>query len=66
MEKGENVVLVGEMEGREMKVVIGEWMGEGRGGFGGRKDGEGWEVKKEVIGLDEGVKVIDVEKGGNV
>lgn len=66
LEKGENVVLVGDMHGREINLLIPDWMRQPTPGFAPTKDPEGWELKKQVIALHEGVNVIHVEKSGNV
>lgn len=61
LEKGENVVLVGDMHGREINLLIPDWMRQPTPGFAPTKDPEGWELKKQVIALHEGVNVIHVE-----
>lgn len=66
LEKGENVVLVGDMHGREINLLIPDWMRQPTPEFAPTKDPEGWELKKQVIALHEGVNVIHVEKSGNV
>ena len=66
LERGENVVLVGDMHGRKINLLIPDWMRQPTPGFAPTKDPEGWELKKQVIALHEGVNVIHVEKAGNV
>lgn len=66
LEQGENVVLVGDLHGRDISLLIPNWMRQPTPGFEATKDPEGWGLKKQTIALHEGVNVIYVEKAGNV
>lgn len=66
LEQGENVVLVGELHGRNVGLLIPDWMRQPTPGYQPTKDPEGWGLKKQEIPLHEGVNVIYVEKAGNV
>lgn len=66
VEQGENVVLVGDLHGRHIKLLIPDWMRQPTPGFAPAKDPAGWGLKKQEIVLHEGVNVIYVEKAGNV
>lgn len=66
LEQGENVVLVGDLHGRNISLLIPDWMRQPTPGFEATKDPEGWGLKKQIIDLHEGVNVIYVEKAGNV
>lgn len=66
LEQGENVVLVGDLHGRSVKLLIPDWMRQPTPGFKPTEDPKGWGLKKQVIALHEGVNVINVEKAGNV
>lgn len=66
LEQGENVVLVGDLHGREVSLLIPDWTRQPTPGFAPTKDPEGWGLKKQEIPLHEGVNVIYVRKPGNV
>ncbi len=66
LEQGENVVLVGDLHGREVGLLIPDWMRQPTPGYKPTQDPEGWGLKKQRIALHEGVNVIYVEKAGNV
>lgn len=66
LEKGENVVLVGDLHGRKVSLLIAEWMRQPTPGFEPTKDPQGWGLKRQEYRLHEGVNVINVEKAGNV
>lgn len=66
LEKGENVVLVGDLHGKNVGLLIPDWMRQPTPGYKPTKDPEGWGLKKQEITLHEGVNVIYVEKAGNV
>ena len=66
LEQGENVVLVGDLHGREVGLLIPDWMRQPTPGYEPTKDPEGWGLKRQRIDLHEGVNVIYVEKAGNV
>lgn len=66
LEQGENVVLVGDLHGRNIGLLIPDWTRQPTPGFAPTKDPEGWDLKKQEIPLHEGVNVIYVQKAGNV
>ncbi len=66
LEPGELVVLVGPTGGKELSLLIPDWMRQPPAGVNPSKDPNGWGLKKQRIALTEGVNVIQVEKGGNV
>lgn len=66
LEQGENVVLVGDLHGRNVGLLIPDWMRQPTPGYKPTKGPEGWGLKKQEISLHEGVNVIYVKKAGNV
>jgi len=66
LEAGEHVVLVGHTEGKELSLLIPDWMRKPAEGINPAKDPNGWGLRKQEIELKEGVNLIQVEKGGNV
>ncbi len=66
MEPGEHVVLVGNTGGKELALLIPDWMRKPPEGINPTKDPNGWGLHKQRIAIQEGVNVIQVEKGGNV
>lgn len=66
LEKGEAVVLVGDLHGRRVSLLIPDWMRQPTPGFKPTEDPNGWGLKKQEHRLSEGVNVIYVEQAGNV
>lgn len=66
LEKGENVVLIDDLHGKNISLLIPEWMRKPAPGVKPTEDPNGWGLKKQEIPLREGVNVIYVEKAGNV
>lgn len=66
LEKGENVVLAGDLHGRRVALLIPDWMRQPTPGYEPTKDPEGWGLKRQQYELHEGVNVINVKKAGNV
>jgi hypothetical protein len=66
LEAGEHVVLVGKTGGKELSLLIPDWMHKPPEGVEPTKDPNGWGLRKQRIALQEGVNVIQVNKGGNV
>ena len=62
---GENVVLVGPTGGKELALLIPDWMRQPPAGMDSAKDPAGWDLHKQELGLKEGVNLIQVKKGGN-
>ncbi len=65
LEAGEHVVLVGNTGGKVLWLLIPDWMRKPAAGVNPAKDPNGWGLRKQVIGLQEGVNVIPVTKSGN-
>jgi len=65
LDAGENVVFVGSTAGKELSLLIPDWMRKPAEGINPTKDPNGWGLHKQRIGLQEGPNVIDVKKGGN-
>ena len=63
---GEHVVFVGNAGDKELSLLIPDWMRKPAEGINPTKDPNGWGLHKQRITLQEGVNVIQVEKGGNV
>jgi len=66
LESGEHVVLVGKTRGKEISLLIPDWMRQPPTGSDPAKDPNGWGLQKDEIALHEGVNVIQVKHGGNV
>ncbi len=66
LDAGENVVFVGDTGGKQLSLLIPNWMRKPAEGINPAKDPNGWGLHKQKIELEEGPNVIDVEKGGNV
>ncbi len=64
--KGEHVVLAGDSGGRKISLLVPDWMRKPAPGIEPSKDPNGWGLKRQVIGLQPGVNVIEVGKGGLV
>jgi len=62
---GEHVVLVGKTGGKEISLLVPDWMRKPPEGVEPTKDPAGWGLHKQKIGLKEGPNVIQVQKGGN-
>jgi hypothetical protein len=66
LEPGEHAVFVGSTAGKELSLLIPDWMRKPPQGIDPAKDPGGWGLKQQRIAIREGVNVIQVEKGGNV
>ncbi len=66
LEAGEQVVLVGGTGGKELSLLIPDWMRKPAEGADPEKDPNGWGLHQQQIGVKEGVNVVQVKKGGNV
>jgi hypothetical protein len=65
LEAGEHVVLVGKTAGKELSLLIPDWMRKPAEGVEPTKDPNGWGLHKQKVTLQEGVNVIEVKKSGN-
>jgi hypothetical protein len=66
LDRGEHVVLVGKTGGKELSLLIPEWMRKPAKGTQSEEDPNGWGLNKQEIKLVEGPNVIQVAKGGLV
>ncbi len=66
LDAGENVVFVGHTEGKQLSLLIPNWMRKPAEGINPTKDPNGWGLHKQKIKLQEGPNVIQVNNGGNV
>ena len=65
LEAGEAVVLISNLQDKEVQLFIPYWMRKPDVGIEPTKDPNGWGLHKQVIPLKEGVNVINVERSGN-
>jgi len=65
LEAGEHVVLVGKTAGKQLSLLIPDWMRKPPEGINPAKDPNGWGLHKQEIRLEEGVNVVQVKKSGN-
>jgi hypothetical protein len=65
LEAGEHVVLVGATGGKDLWLLIPDWMRKPAAGVNPAKDPNGWGLRKQVLRLQEGVNAIQVAKSGN-
>jgi len=65
LEKGENIVFVGETNGAKIRLVVPEWTRKAPEGVKPESDPAGWGLKNESHVLHEGVNLIHLEKGGH-
>lgn len=65
LEAGEHVVFVGNTAGKELSLLIPDWMRKPPEGIKPDKDPNGWGLHKQEIPLKEGLNVINVNKAGN-
>lgn len=66
LEAGEQVVLVGGTGGKELSLLIPDWMRKPAEGTDPEKDPNGWGLHQQQIGIKEGVNVVQVKRDGNV
>lgn len=61
LEKGEHVILVGKTGGKEISLLLPNFMRKPAEGIEPTKDPNGWGLHKKEIPLQEGVNIINVE-----
>jgi hypothetical protein len=66
LEKGDNIVFLGETKGSKIKLLIPDWTRKPPVNIKPENDPVGWGLSKEVFTLKEGINLIHVKKGGNV
>ena len=66
LEKGDNIVFVGETKGAKIKLLVPDWTRKPPVNIKPENDPAGWGLKKEVHVLKEGINLIHLKKGGNV
>ena len=65
LETGENVVFAGDTGGKQLALLIPNWMRKPPPGVKPSKDPKGWGLYKQTIRLKPGLNVINVEKPSN-
>jgi len=65
LEAGEHVVFVGSTGGKQISLLIPDWMRKPAEGINPAKDPNGWGLHKQVVELKEGVNVMQVKKSSN-
>lgn len=65
LEKGENIVLVGDTKGKSISLLIPNWMRKPAEGIEPTKDPNGWGLHKQTIELKAGVNIINVDIASN-
>lgn len=65
LDKGENIVCVGETNGAKITLIVPEWTRKAPEGIKPEEDPAGWGLKSETYQLEEGVNLIRLEKGGH-
>ena len=66
LEAGEHVVFVDHSGGKQLSLLIPDWMRKPAEGIDPTEDPNGWGLKKQRIAIQDGLNVIQVEKGGHV
>lgn len=61
LDKGEHVIVVGKTQGREISLLLPNWMRKPAEGIQPTKDPNGWGLHKVQIPLKEGVNIVNVE-----
>lgn len=61
LDKGEHVILVGKTKGRELSLLLPNFMRKPAEGIEPTKDPNGWGLHKVQIPLKEGVNIVNVE-----
>lgn len=61
LDKGEHVIIVGKTHGREIKLLLPNFMRKPAEGIEPTKDPNGWGLHKTEVPLKEGVNIIQVD-----
>lgn len=65
LDKGDNLIFVGDTQGNSIKLLIPDWTRKTAAGIQPDRDPEGWGLQKEEFILKAGLNLIHVAKGGN-
>lgn len=65
LEQGENVVFVGPCHGKEITLLLPDWMRQPPEGVEPTKDPAGWGLKRQEVRLREGINIFQAERAGN-
>lgn len=65
LEQGENVVFVGPTGGKEISLLLPDWMRKPAEGVEPTKDPNGWGLRRQEIKLREGLNIFRAERAGN-
>lgn len=66
LEKGDNIIFVGETKGAKIKLLVPDWTRKPPVNSKPEDDPSGWGLKKEVFILREGINLVHLKKVGNV
>jgi len=66
LEKGDNIVFLGETKGAKIRLLVPDWLRKAPEGIKPTEDPAGWGLAKKEFKLQEGANLIHLEKGGNV
>lgn len=65
LDKGDQLIFVGDTQGNVIKLLIPDWTRKTKSGIQPDRDPEGWGLQKEEYILKDGLNLIHVTKGGN-
>lgn len=66
LDKGENIIFLGESNGAKIRLLVPNWTRKPPPGIQADKDPLGWGLVNDEFILKEGVNFVNLEKGGNV
>lgn len=66
LDKGENLVFVGETNGVNIKLIVPEWTRKAPAGIKSTEDPAGWGLKNQSYSLQEGANIINLKESGHV
>ena len=65
LDKGDNIIFVGETNGAKISLTVPEWTRKAPKGMKPEQDPAGWGLKSETFQLKEGPNLVCLEKGGH-
>lgn len=65
LDKGENIIRVGETGGATLRLVVPEWTRRAPDGIKPEDDPAGWGLKSQEFILEEGENILFLDKGGH-